>query len=471
MITYEDAKALLQRNDQDHLLRFWDDLNDNKKNGLLSQIENLDFENVSYILELLSKSDSESTPSDMEPAKVIELPEFTSICESEGLVPLGEKAISDGEVGVVLVAGGQGTRLGFDGPKGAYPLAPISDASLFEIHSRKILALERKYNAEIPFYIMTSEANDAATREFFEQNDFFGLSLSRVKFFVQGMWPALTADGKVILETPDHIFKGPDGHGGTLTALKTRGMLDDMDARSVKTVFYFQVDNPLVEIASPAFIGLHLQRKSEVSVKLCAKRDPDEGLGMVIERDGKNMVVEYTELTKEQKEETMPDGRLRLLFGSVAIHIFSVDFMKQEASAQMPVHIAHKKVPYCNENGETVKPETPNAYKFEKFIFDVLPDAQKSINVEFLREEEFSPVKNAEGSDSPETSRNDMMMKFARWFEKCGIEVPRDDAGMPKYKIEIDPCFALNADDLKNQLSADFEINGDLLLAESDDEE
>jgi len=468
MISYEQARAVLETNDQAHVLRFWDELKDDQRSGLLAQIETLDFDTIAYMKRLLEADEAVSPPVGIEPANVIELQE---LAELKGLVEVGERAISDGEVGVVLVAGGQGTRLGFDGPKGAYPLAPVSDAPLFEIHSRKILALERKYDAEIPFYIMTSEANDAATREFFERHDYFGLSRDRVKFFVQGMWPSLTEEGKIILDKPHHIFMGPDGHGGTLTALKARGILDDMDDRGVQTVFYFQVDNPLVEIASPAFIGLHVRHACEISVKVCAKRDPEEGLGVVVESEGRDMVVEYTELTTEQKHETLPDGQLRIRFGSVAIHVFSVAFMRQEADARLPLHIAHKKVPFCGETGETIKPDSPNAYKFEKFIFDVLPDAERHINVEFSREEEFSPVKNATGADSPETSRRDMMMKFARWLEQSGVSVPRDDAGMPLHKIEIDPCFALGPEDLKARVNASFEIAGDLLLVEGIKEE
>ena len=202
-----------------------------------------------------------------------------------------------------------------------------------------------------------------------------------------------------------------------------------------------------------------------MAVKVCAKRDPEEGLGVVVERAGRSAIVEYTELTREQKHATLPDGRLEFRFGSVAIHVFSLDFLRKEASAELPLHVAHKKVPCCDENGNLVKPDKPNAYKFEKFIFDALPDAETVLNHEFAREDEFSPVKNATGADSPDTARRDMMAKWARWLDACGVAVPRNEAGGPLHRIEIDPCFGSGPDDLKKKLKKGFKITGDLLLA------
>jgi len=335
---------------------------------------------------------------------------------------------------------------------------------LFHIHARKIVALERAYGSTVPFYIMTSRSNDHETKAFFEQHDYFGLSRDRVKFFVQGMWPALTADGRIVLDQKDHVFMSPDGHGGILSALRVNGMVDDMERRGLETLFYFQVDNPLVEIADPAFVGFHKKCGAQMSVKVCAKRDPQEGLGVVVRRNGRNAIVEYTELTKEQKHEVLPDGHLKFRFGSVAIHVFSMEFLKAEANAELPLHVAHKKVPYCDEQGNLVKPEKPNAYKFEKFIFDSLPDAETVLNYEFAREDEFSPVKNATGSDTPDTARRDMMRKWARWMEACGVQIPKNEEGDPLHKIELDPCFALGPEELKKKLKKGFKITGDVLL-------
>lgn len=459
-MTFEQARSLLESCGQSHVLGFWSRLDPDQRRGLLAQVGGLDVESLRRMQALLAGRQTGTVEHAIEPAPVVPLADARSL----EAVREGERELSASRVGAILVAGGQGSRLGYEGPKGCFELAPITNASLFEIHSRKILALERKYRAEIPFYIMTSEANDGETRAFFKTHRFFGLDADRVIFFTQGMWPALDGKGRIVLDRPDHLFMNPDGHGGILNAMRVNGVLDDMKRRGVETLFYFQVDNPLVEIADPGFVGLHRRHRAEISVKVCAKRDPGEGLGVVVRERGRFAVVEYTELTPEQMKARQPDGRLKFLYGSVAIHIFSRDFLVREAEASMPLHVAHKKVPFCDEQGSLVKPEQPNAYKFEKFIFDVVPDAERAINVEFAREEEFSPVKNATGNDSPETSRRDMMLKEARRLEACGVKVPRGADGQLAVKIEIDPCYAVGTDDLKRALPKGFAITGDVLL-------
>ncbi len=460
-MTYEEVRTLLEEEGQGHVLQYWDELDDAQRQALLAQVSALDMPSIRFMRETLATQSEGGTHGDMAPAEVVRAAELAD----PGYRERGEALLRDGRAGAILVAGGQGSRLGFDGPKGAYRIGPVSDASLFEIHAHKILALEKRYDTEMPFYIMTSQVNDAPTRAFFEENDHFGLAPDRVKFFTQGMWPALSPEGKLMMDRPDHLFMSPDGHGGTLTALKVNGMLDDMASRGVDTLFYFQVDNPLIEICDPTFLGIHAARDAEISVKVCAKRDANEGLGVVVVRDGRCSVVEYTELTEEQKHACRPNGELEFLFGSVAIHVFSRAFLEQEAAAQLPLHVAHKKVPYWGPGEGTVKPDAPNAYKFEKFIFDAIPDAERPLNVEFLRGEEFSPVKNATGNDSPATTQRDMTLKFARWLEACGVAIARDADDVPLHRIEIDPCYALDADELKARLPAGFELSGDVYLA------
>ena len=365
----------------------------------------------------------------------------------------------------MLVAGGQGSRLGYDGPKGCYEIGPVSGAPLFEIHAKKLLSLEKEFGAPVPWYVMTSEVNDAPTRAFFEANEYFGLSADNVMFFQQGMYPALTQDGQLILDRPDHIFMSPDGHGGLLTALKKNGMFDDMNARGLKTLYYFQVDNPLLEIADPAFIGAHLNAGADASVKVCAKTGPEEGIGVVVVRDGKTRVVEYSELTDEQAQETTADGELRLKYGSVAIHVFQIEFLKKAYEEGLPLHLAHKKVPYVNKAGETLRPDSPNAYKFEKFIFDTFPMADNVLCLAFQRKDEFSPVKNATGVDSADWSRRDMVRKAARWLEACGVDVAYGDDGEPVHKIEIDPCYARNVEQLRERLPDGFTLTADTYLS------
>lgn len=457
--SYQDAKQHLDDVGQAHVLRFWDQLDSAQQSRLLAQVEALDFSALARMRALLNEDDA-LAPASFKPAEVVTLsePERTAARER------GEQALRSGEVGCILVAGGQGTRLGYDGPKGCFPVGPVSQASLFEIHARKILALQQKYGAPLPFYIMTSLDNDAPTRAFFEAHQWFGLNRDHVLFFSQGLWPAMTEAGQLVLERPDRIFMSPDGHGGLIRALAMRGMLEDMKRRGLKTLFYFQVDNPLVEIADPAFVGAHVTRAAEMSVKVCEKSGPEEKVGVVVTCDGHDAIVEYSELSPEQMNARGPDGALLFGHGSVAIHMFSFDFLARASTLPMPIHKARKKVPSCDENGHTVKPDAPNAIKFEKFIFDLLPEARQTLNLVFAREDEFSPVKNATGEDSADTARRDMVRKAARWLEACGITVPRTRDGIPVSEIEIDPCFACCPEDLKHKLPPDFKVEGERLL-------
>ena len=443
-MTFEQAKETLRQHGQEHVLTFWDRLDAGGRAQLLERVAALDFASIGRMQGLLKAKSAAAAASEPAAADVVELaPEAR-----EAAYAAGEAEIRAGKVAVLLVAGGQGSRLGYEGPKGAYAIGPVTARSLFYFHARKIVALCRRYGVRIPFYIMTSDANDSATRAHFEDHGYFGLDRNDVTFFMQGMWPALDCHGRIILDQPGHIFMSPDGHGGTLTALAKNGCLADMERRGISSVFFFQVDNPMVEIADPAFVGLHVARGADISLKLCAKRDPKEGLGVVVQRDGRYEMVEYSELTDEQANRRTADGDLYFKYGSVAIHVFSFAFMKAEAAKAMPLHVAHKKIPVCGADGVVVKPEKNNGYKFEKFIFDVLPDARTVVNLAFDRAEEFSPVKNAAGNDSPATCKHDMQAKWLRWCLKAGIQVSANALGAPVLPMEIDPAYALDASEL-----------------------
>ena len=447
-MTFEQAKEVLERHGQGQVLKFWESLDSGGRERLLEQIAGLDFASITRMRAMLKDRNAAVTATEPEAPAVVEL----TGAERAAAVAEGEAELRAGKVAVLLVAGGQGSRLGYEGPKGAYSIGPVTGRPLFYFHARKIVGLCRRYGVRIPFYIMTSDANDEATRAHFEENAYFGLDRNDVTFFMQGMWPALDAEGRIMLDQPGHIFMSPDGHGGTLTALEKNGCLADMERRGINTVFFFQVDNPLVEIADPAFVGLHVSRRADISVKLCAKRDPKEGLGVVVTRGGRYEMVEYTELTDEQANRRTASGELYFKYGSVAIHVFSRAFMKAEASKAMPLHVAHKKIPVCADDGTVVKPDANNGYKFEKFIFDVLPDAQTVVNMAFDRAEEFSPVKNATGSDSPATCKHDMQAKWLRWLSAVGVQVPVDAQGAPMPPLEIDPAYATSVEQLKEGL-------------------
>ena len=432
-----EAKKRLAACGQEHVLEYWKGLSKAERSALLAQVAAIDPKSVKACAAALKGGVAAAVDTSRGLApKVAEL-KGAALARA---VAAGERELKAGRVAALLVAGGQGSRLGYDGPKGCYSIGPVTGAPLFHFHARKILARSRRYGRPIPFYVMTSEANNAATVECFRANGYFGLDPKDVFFFTQGMWPGMTKDGKIILDAPGHVFMSPDGHGGLLAALKRSGALDDMKRRGIKSVFFFQVDNPLVEIADPAFVGYHVLERSEYSLKLCAKRDPFEKVGMPMLVGGRYRMVEYTEMTKEQCLRKK-GGKLYYLYGSPAIHVFDRAFLAREAAKSMPLHLAFKKIP-CVVGGKVVKPAEPNGYKFEKFIFDILPNARRAAFLAFDQKDEFSPVKNAEGNDSPATCRADLRAKWAKMLAAAGVKAPDS---MP---LEIDPAYALDAADL-----------------------
>ena len=436
-MNYSESKKILEANGQEHVLSFWGKLGATARKSLLAQIATIDFKELARCRSMLPSFACDA--SEKKHSKRMAAPTAPKVAKLKGklyasAVEAGARELAAGRVGVLLVAGGQGSRLGYEGPKGAYPIGPVTDKPLFHFHARKVLAKTLKYGKSVPFYVMTSEANYEATVACFKENGWFGLDRKDIFFFKQGMWPGMTEDGKIILDDPGHVFMSPDGHGGLLAALKNSGALADMKKRGVKSVFFFQVDNPLVEIADEAFIGYHVQSKSEYSLKLCAKRDPFEKVGMPMKFGNVFKMVEYTEMTDEQCKRKGKDGKLYFLYGSPAIHVFDRAFLERESMKPMPLHLAHKKIAYLDSNGEVVKPSAPNAYKFEKFIFDILPDAKKVAFLAFDQKDEFSPVKNAEGADSPATCKADMQSKWRRQLAERGILI--DDNAT----LEVDPC-------------------------------
>lgn len=360
----------------------------------------------------------------------------------------GEVALRAGRVAAFTVAGGQGTRLGYDGPKGTYPVTPVKQKTLFQVFAEKIAAAGRRYGKPIHWFIMTSHANHAATEMFFKENGYFGLDAARVHFFRQGRMPAVNLDGKIMLEAPGKIAMSPDGHGGSLRALERSGALDLMAREGIDTLSYFQVDNPLIRVIDPEFIGWHLLRGSEMSSKMVPKAYAGEKVGHFCVQDGKTVVIEYSDLPAALQNETESDGRLRYIAGSIAIHILDTAFIRRMASgaAALPFHRADKKIPTVDAAGQPVKPEKPNGVKFEMFVFDALPFAKNPVVIETLRENDFSPVKNATGVDSPQTCRDDQIRQFTRWLQAGGADVPADASGLTPFAIEVSPLFGYDED-------------------------
>ncbi|MGH7493385.1 MAG: UTP--glucose-1-phosphate uridylyltransferase [bacterium] len=453
---------------QEHLFRYWDRLSNASRQQLLQQVAMIDFKLVAHLHQHLVLAEPSTHEIALEPPEMISLREQQEQPrQCREMITRGEELLRGGKVAALLVAGGQGSRLGFDGPKGVYAIGPLSKKSLFQLHAEKLLAMSQKYRAVIPWYIMTSVANDADTRGFFEKHRYFGLNPRNVFFFIQGMIPAIDVQGKIIMDAADHIFMNPDGHGGVLTALGKSGALADMRKRGIAEIFYFQVDNVLVNMCDPLFIGFHVAAGADMSAKVCGKRDPFEKVGVIGKKNGKLAVIEYSDMSDQDKEARNPDGSLQYNAGNVALHMFRTGFIEHEleAGAKLPWHLAHKQIPCLNDHGELVQPNEPNGYKFETFVFDALGDAKACVLLEVERFKEFSPIKNYSGLDSPLTARRDMSHFYADWLEKAGVSVARDDSGWPIAKIEISPLFAMTAEELAHKLPPHLKLGRELYLA------
>lgn len=451
-------KSSLEKAGQGGVLRFWDSLDEAGKKKLTGQ---LSAQNLPQLAELsneyVKNKPHVALPSEIAPPRVYP-------AEAKGLAMGGELAahykharerglqlLKEGKVAAFLVAGGQGTRLGYDGPKGEFPVTPIKNKPLFQVFAETLLNWSKVSGKSIPWYIMTSDVNDVPTRAFFEKNGFFGYPKSDVIFFQQGMVPAFSMDGQLLLAEKDSLALAADGHGGSFTALRKSGALEDMKRRGVEHLSYFQVDNPLVHMIDPLFLGLHDITGSEMSSKTISKAHALEKVGNFCIGDGKLQVIEYSDLPETLAKSTNPDGSLKFNSGSIAIHVIRVSFAERLTAGgtlALPWHRAEKKVPFVDGAGKEVKPEKPNAVKLEQFVFDAIPLAKNPIVLETERAEEFSPVKNAEGADSPATSRADQVKRAKRWLAEAGVKVAEETV------VEISPLYAATAEQLKGKKPA-----------------
>jgi len=457
-----DLLHRLKTHKQEHVLFGWGKLTPGARSALVEQLAGID---LAQIDELYRNRDQVAAlpTADRIAAVAMNPPHAWTNADRQ----TGDEMLARGEVAVLLVAGGQGSRLGFEKPKGMFPIGPVSNKTLFAVHADKIFALSRRYGRPIPFLIMTSPATHADTVEYFTQNNYFGLPASEVYFFEQGTMPAVELDtGRLLLEAPGRLFASPNGHGGTLTALSDSGLLDDLRRRGVSTIFYLQVDNPLVKIADPTFLGQHRTLKAEASSKAIEKAFPKEKMGVLSLIDGRCGIIEYSDMPDDLLHAVATDGRLLHRAGNPAIHIFDVDFLVRvtQGSTRLPYHYARKKVPCLDSAGNPLNPTTENALKFELFIFDALPLADRYLVQEALRHEEFSPVKNADGLDSPATARRDLINLAGSWIEQAGLALPRDGQGNVAVPVEVSPRFALDPIELSGRLRPGRTIEAELYL-------
>lgn len=396
---YFRARRILKNHRQPQVLRFYRELDRDRKKQLIHEIETMDFSMV----------DAASRSAAGGAAEVGEAPvwKITEVApREEALRERGLKAIADGQVAAVVLAGGQGTRLGYDGPKGAYYLNKEKKISIFELLIYNLNEVNRAAGTTVPFCVMTSRINDGDTKAFFEANAYFGYPKDKVYFFMQDMAPALDKDGKILLETKSLPAMAPNGNGGWFSSLKRSGLLDSLEKQGVRWLNVFSVDNVLQRIADPVFLGLVLEDGNEAGAKVIAKANPEERVGALCLKDGHPSVVEYSELSDEMRYSKNEKGDYRFNFGVTLNYYFEIGAMRRYTEKTgMPVHKAFKKIACLDETGKTVSPDAPNAYKLETFIFDILEAFPAVTAQEVEREKEFAPIKNAEGVDSPETAR------------------------------------------------------------------
>lgn len=438
---------------QGQVFRFWNELAPAERETLLAQAAEVDLGEIARLHRelVVEKPATAAAAAGLEPAPFEPRPENGGdAAKWMRARAAGEEALRAGRVAAFTVAGGQGTRLGYDGPKGTFPVTPVKQKTLFQVFAEKILAAGRRFGRPLHWFIMTSHANHAQTEQFFAAHDYFGLGRERVHLFRQGRMPAIGFDGKILLETKGSIALSPDGHGGSLRALHRSGALDLMEREGIDTLSYFQVDNPLVRCIDAEFIGFHLLARSEMSSKALPKAYPEEKVGLFCLRDGKLMVAEYSDVPMDVQRERNADGSLRFSAGSIAIHVIDREFARRMAAGgaavELPFHRADKKIPTVDAAGQPVKPAAPNGVKFELFVFDALPFARSPLVIETDRANDFSPVKNAEGLDSPRTCAEDQLRQFARWLQAAGAEVAVDATGLPAVPVEISPLYGYDAE-------------------------
>ena len=453
---------------QHDLAKVLDALDASGQQKLADQVNALDFDLVGDLIEQFVKGDQADKPlGSVGEAETIPLPADDAARASEQAArDAGEALLRSGKVAAFLLAGGQGSRLGFDGPKGDYPYRPITGGTLFAQHAAKIAAVRTRYGCDLPWYIMTSPQNDEATKDIFASADYFGLDPASVSFVVQGTLPAVDAKtGALLRATPDSLAQAADGHGGLFSALRKSGALEEMSAAGISTIYSFQVDNPKLRICRPEFLGYHQLAGAEMSNTAVRKESAGEKMGVVAKIDGTTAMVEYSDLPDELAEKRNDDGSLTYWAGSIAVHCIDVDFALRltEGRLQLPFHRAHKKITHLSPSGDVVTPVEPNAIKFEAFLFDALPMASASVTMEAARDDEFSPIKNADGSNSPESARELMNEMYGRWFAAAGVTVPTGPDGKP-VDLEIDPRFALDPAELAANLPEGFTLDGPTAL-------
>lgn len=442
-MTEQDFLRTLELFDQHHILDHYISLSFHQRQAFLGSNGDLDLHLAFQLYAKFCESNSSAIdPSTVSPPDVICIPKDGGQNPNKLTArSQGESLLRQQKAAVLIVAGGQGSRLGFDGPKGTFPLSPVTGKTLFQLLAEQVRALSNRYSATIPLMIMTSSDNHEDTIAFFRQQKFFGLEPQNVHLFSQGVLPALSLDGKLVLKDKVHLYTSPNGHGGSLKALSDSGLLLKMIEAGYEELFYCQVDNPLVKIADPVFLGHHRQARSQVSTKVVRRRSIKEKVGVYLQLNRKDAIAEYSDLDERYMSALDQNGDILYWAGNTAIHIFSLSFIKElnKDGFALPYHCAKKSAYIISSDWE---PASMDVWKFETFVFDAIPFARRTCCMEVKREDEFAPVKNKEGEDSPETARAAMSALYRNWLITAGFDIPEG------LKLEISPLYALGSEDI-----------------------
>lgn len=410
-----ELQNTLSKYGQNHIVEFSKNLNSEQNKNLIEEINSLDLKKIKTLFgDLCLKKENHNHNS-----VKIEPLEISGRCDDSQAITWikeGENILRNSQAAAFLVAGGQGSRLGFDGPKGMYNISLPSQKSIFQIQAEKIICLQKNYQCTIPWYIMTSPLNNDATINFFKKNNYFGLDQNNIIFFMQGMIPALDSEGKILMESEAKMALVPDGNGGCFKALSDSGALDDMKKRGIKFINLYSVDNVLIKICDPLFMGFIKSQGAPSASKVISKASPDEKVGLFAKINDAPGVIEYSDISDEMRNEVDQNNNLKFDGANIAVHAFSIEALEKIAQKNLPYHIAHKKVNYysCNDKS-IISPIKENAWKFEQFLFDAFPMLGRMDTLLVRREQEFAPVKNAEGNDSPESARK-LIGKLHRSF-------------------------------------------------------
>ncbi len=398
-MTLEQAKEKLVKFGQEHVLKYYDELSEAQKQELLDQIEATDMS----ILEACKHKEDLAQKGVITPLAAMELSEIEA--NKESFTATGLEAIRAGKVGALLLAGGMGTRLGSDNPKGMYNVGLTRELYIFECLINNLMDVVRQADAWIHLFVMTSDKNNDATISFLKEHDYFGYKAEYVHFFKQEMAAATDYEGKIYLEEKGKLSTSPNGNGGWFISMKNSGLLDLVHSEGIEWFNVFAVDNVLQRIADPCFVGATLQKNCVVGAKVVRKNAPDEKVGVMCLEDGKPSIVEYYELTEELMNAKDAKGEPAYNFGVILNYLFKVTDLENMMEKKMPLHIVEKKIPYLDEQGELVKPEEPNGYKFESLVLDMIHQMDSCLPYEVVRNKEFAPIKNKTGIDSVESAR------------------------------------------------------------------